>query len=358
MRMPMIQDSTLGSIAIGAVATLLVSLACIRWLAPLGWVDQPDSRKQHRAPTARTAGVALWLFLMVLLALGKCPLPLDRGEWAAVLGMALMGLLDDRFNLRSRHKAVVGLGLALYLALHLAPELVPLAREVHFLGLSMPNHPAVTVPLLLLWFWSIPQAFNLIDGLNGLSMGFSLLLLTLLAAVTGYAPAGGYLSGGLLAVLLLNYPRARHFLGDCGSLMLGTLFAILAAKTFATWNANLMLWVFAYPIVDVTLVVAVRKWKRVCLSAADRSHLHHFLVDRLGHQRSWLVPLLLLALAFLPMTRALNFPGHKALSLLGLAALVALAVRAFRDRVDPLKTAIPLRSLQEQKEASGPNQVA
>lgn len=353
-----IQASTLTSLAIGVAVTLGVSLACIRWVAPFGWVDHPDPRKHHHAPTARTAGLALWLLLMGLLALDKCPLPLDRVEWTGVHVMALIGLLDDRFNLRSRHKAIVGLGVALFLALDLAPELGQLAREVHFLGLNIPNHPLVAVPLLTLWFWAIPQAFNLIDGINGLSMGFSLLLLMLFAAVLGHAPAGGFLSGGLIGLLLLNYPKARHFLGDCGSLMLGTLFAVLAAKAFVVADTNLLLWVFAYPAVDVALVVAVRKWKRVPLGTADRSHLHHYLVDRLGVHRAWLVPLVLLSLALLPMTRALSFHGHKAVSLLGLGCLIFLALRAFRDRVDPAKLAVPLRPRKELEEASGPNQVA
>jgi UDP-GlcNAc:undecaprenyl-phosphate GlcNAc-1-phosphate transferase len=356
--MPVIQDATLACIALGVGITLAVSLACIRWVAPLGWVDHPDPRKHHHAPTPRTAGLALWLLLLGLLALGKCPLPLDRVEWAAVHAMALIGLLDDRLDLRSRHKAIVGLGVALLLAVDMAPDLAPLAKEVHFLGLLLPNHPLLAIPVLTLWFWSIPQAFNLIDGINGLSMGFSLVLLTVLAAVMGYAPAGGYLTGGLLGVLLLNYPKARHFLGDCGSLMLGTLFAVLAAKAFVVRDANLLLWVFAYPAVDVALVVAVRKWKGVSVSSADRSHLHHFLVDRIGMHRAWLVPLILLGLALLPMTRALSFPGHKATSLLGLIGLVSLAMRAFRDRVDPAKVVIPLRPKKELEEASGPNQVA
>ena len=354
--MPVILDSTLSSIAIGAAATLVVSLVCIRWVAPLGWMDHPDPRKQHRTPTARTAGLALWLFITGMLALGKCPLPIDRVEWAAVHAMALMGLLDDRFNLRARYKALLGLAVALVLALDIAPELSRLTSQVQFLGLSLPHHPLVTVPLLTLWFWSIPQAFNLIDGLNGLSMGFSLIFLAVLAWVMGYAPAGGYLTGGLLALLLLNYPKARHFMGDCGSLMLGTLFAVLAAKAFAVTNANLMLWVFAYPTVDVTLVVAVRKWKGLPLSTADRSHLHHFLVDQLGVRQTWLVAPILLALAVLPMTRAL---GHNALSLLGLAGLVVLALSAFRNRVNPDKVAVPLRPLKELEEASGSsNEVA
>jgi UDP-GlcNAc:undecaprenyl-phosphate GlcNAc-1-phosphate transferase len=355
--MPVLLDSTMLAIAIGALAALVLSLICIRWVAPLGWTDHPDPRKHHRTPTPRTAGLALWLLLLGVLAFAHIPHFLNRGEWVAVHVMALMGLLDDRLDLPSRPKAIVGLLVALFLAVEMGPELAQFTHELHFLGLALPPHPIVTIPLLTLWFWSIPQAFNLIDGLNGLSMGFSLLVLSVLGLAIGMAPMGGYLAGGMVAVLALNYPKARHFLGDCGSLMLGTLFAVLAVKAFAVTNANLLLWLFAYPTVDVTLVVAVRKWKQVPLGTADRSHLHHYLVDHLGHHRAWLVPLVLLSVALLPMTRALDFPGHLVTSLLGLLGLVFLALKAFQDRVAP-GTVVPLRPLKELEDASGPHQVA
>ncbi len=344
--------------ALGAAVTLVFSLACIRWVAPFGLMDHPDPRKQHRAPTARTAGLTLWLLILAVLAAGRCPFPIDRTEWLVIHAMALMGLLDDWLNIRARYKAILGLALGLLLALEIAPDLAPLAPEFQFLGLAIPSQPVWTVPLLTLWFWFIPQAFNLIDGLNGLSIGFSLVLLSVLAWAIGYAPAGGYLSGGLVATLLLNYPRARHFLGDCGSLMLGSLFSVMAVKAFVATNADLLLWVFAYPILDVCLVVAVRKWKGVSLGTADRSHLHHYLVDRLGHQRVWLVPLVLIALAFLPMCRAMGFYGHQFISLLGLATLIMLALQAFRDRTNPTRVPKPLKTLASLTQASESNEVA
>ncbi|MBK8791023.1 MAG: hypothetical protein IPO28_12900 [Holophagaceae bacterium] len=107
-------------------------------VAPLGWMDHPDPRKHHSAPTARTAGLALWLMLLALLALDKCPLPLDRVEWAGVHAMAILGLIDDRLNLRSRPKALIGLGIALVLAVDMAPDLGPFTNEVPFLGLERP----------------------------------------------------------------------------------------------------------------------------------------------------------------------------------------------------------------------------
>jgi hypothetical protein len=110
--------------------------------------------------------------------------------------------------------------------------------------------------------------------------------------------------------------------------------------------------------VDVALVVAVRTWKQAPLGIADRSHMHHFLVDRLGTSQAWLVPVILLSLALLTMTRALDFPGHEATSLLGLTGLLLLAGNSFRDRVSAPKVVVPLRPLSVLQEVTEPNRVA
>jgi hypothetical protein len=141
----------------------------------------------------------------------------------------------------------------------------------------------------------------------------------------------------LAVVLALNVPKAHHFLGDCGALMLGTLFAILAVQAFAFSHPDLLLWVFAYPIVDVILVVGLRRWHGQPLSIADRNHLHHWMMDRVG-RRSWVATPLLMGFAGLPMLRATAIPWHQPLSTLGVLALMLLALKAFKDRaMNPLK---------------------
>lgn len=309
----------------------MLSGALIRWVAPLGFMDRPDAtRKRHVHPTPRTGGLTLWIALILVQIAGKFPLQLHPVDWFAVHVMALIGLLDDRFNLRARYKAVAGLGVALALAIHMTHTLGQATESVTFLGMTLPNHPIVLIPLLLCWFWAVPQAYNLIDGINGLSMGFAALLLGVLGWNLGIkAPL---LWGVLASVFLLNFPKARHFLGDCGALMMGTLFAILGVKAFAPVNPDLLLWVFAYPIVDVSLVVGIRRWKGLPLSEADRSHLHHWMMDRFKG-RSWVATPILLTLAVLPMLRATALPGHAEASTLGIGALGLLAFKAFKDRV-------------------------
>ena len=156
--------------------------------------------------------------------------------------------------------------------------------------MGLPNAVYTTFPLLLLWFWFLPQAINLMDGINGLVIGFSLLVLWFLGAP-------GILLISLGALLLFNYPRARLFLGDCGALLLGTLLAILTVKARLPQNPNGFFVLFIYPMVDVSLVVASRWIRRKRLGEGDRSHLHHRTLDLLGG-RAWLVTPVLLVVAF------------------------------------------------------------
>jgi UDP-GlcNAc:undecaprenyl-phosphate GlcNAc-1-phosphate transferase len=278
---------------------------------------------------ALTGGLTIWAVLVVAWLLGWLPWPLHTSDWVGIHGMALMGALDDRFDLRARYKAVVGLLIAIMLAVNASSLLMHTVDHVTILNFQLPTNPALTFPLLLLWFWSIPQAFNLIDGINGLSMGLGLLLLGALGWHLGAQPM--VLWGAVLATLVLNFPRAKHFLGDCGAMMLGTLFAVLSVRLVVPWNANLLLWIFAYPIVDVTLVVAIRSWNGQPLGGADRSHLHHWMMDHLDN-RVWIVTPTLLVLAALPMLRITGLPGAREISMAGGCLLLLLAAKAFHDR--------------------------
>jgi UDP-GlcNAc:undecaprenyl-phosphate GlcNAc-1-phosphate transferase len=324
-------------------------------------MDRPDlHRKHHARPTSRTGGVALWVVLMLVQVSNPAAFGLDRADWLAIHAMALTGLLDDRFSLRARYKAIAGLGVALMLAVHVTQSIGQTVDFIPFLGMRLACHPLVVAPLLMLWFWAIPQAYNLIDGINGLSMGLAALLLGVLGWQLGHQPA--LLWGGLAAVLALNFPKAHHFLGDCGALMLGTLFAILGVESFAAKASDMLLWVFAYPIVDVSLVVCIRKWKGAPLGVADRSHLHHWMMDHVG-RRSWIATPMLLCVAALPMTRVMAFPGNLAVSSLGITVLVLLALKAFKDRVREhekttkataqVRREVPLMAPGAMREASG-----
>jgi hypothetical protein len=136
----------------------------------------------------------------------------------------------------------------------------------------------------------------------------------------------------VLGALLLNYPRAKHFIGDCGAFLLGTLLAILALKRGLPAHPNLALWAFAYPILDVTVVVAIRLARRQGLALADHNHLHDWMVARLGGG-PWARPLatpLLLLLAAGPMLHDLPWKHAHTAGLAGLIVLLAVGADQFR----------------------------
>src|SRR5690348_16378857 len=101
---------------VGLALTLALSLICMRWVAPLGWMDHPRGRRQHGTPTPRTGGIALLVAIGLGHAFGLLQLPLPPACWVVVYGMGFMGILDDRWDIRARWKAAVSLVAALLLA--------------------------------------------------------------------------------------------------------------------------------------------------------------------------------------------------------------------------------------------------
>lgn len=335
--------SPYGIAAIAAVVTGALVLGLGRVLGPRGWMDLPSLRKSHAHPIPRVGGLALLLVILAAKATGWLHLGLSYLEWSVILGMGAIGVLDDRFDLRARWKALIGLLVAIPLAMVHTQELLAAGHNVTLLGIDIPDHAFVFFPLLTLWYWGIPNAFNLIDGLNGLSLGYSCALLAALGLgpASHIGPSAAPLIGALGALLVMNYPKARHFLGDAGSLALGSLFAILVMEQALPYHRGLGLWLMAYPILDVTTVVAIRGYSGRPLGQADRSHLHHWLLERLGG-RAWLVAPLLVGLAALPMLRDLPWAHAKAASSLGFVGLVLLAVTVFIHRaiLNPLAAAV------------------
>jgi UDP-GlcNAc:undecaprenyl-phosphate GlcNAc-1-phosphate transferase len=215
-------------------------------------------------------------------------LELHPEQWIGLTALALVGTLDDRFGLKARHKALAGLLVACMIAIPGATRVVELQPDVTLLGMiPLPPVWPLAFLLLVLLYWFVPQAMNLIDGANGLALGYGLVVLGVLAL------AGrplGFCAGTLVGLLLLNWPRARHFLGDAGSLVLGLLLALEVKRTVGLANPDLVLWIFAYPILDVVTVVTIRILKGQRLGVGDRSHLHHQWIDRFPRWRQLVVP--------------------------------------------------------------------
>jgi len=325
-------------LAAGLAAAWLLGHCAIRWLGPLGFLDVPGGRKHHSGVVPRVGGFALVGVIVLGAARGWLPDFLEWPGWVGLCLIFLLGILDDRFSLRARWKALAGLVIAFALAWVQAPVLAADPAALTLLECSVPREPLVLGVLLTLLYWVMPQAYNLIDGADGLALGCSIIVLTSIALGGTPQPL---LLGALLGVLTLNWPRAKCFLGDGGSLLLGLLLALLAVRTFGNTRPDAILWLFAYPLADVFMVVVIRLATGQPLGQGDRNHLHHHWKRILGRYSRLRVPILWTQVV-LCCSGALVEGAWNLIPAVGLVALAAQVV-GFSMQAIRVSRATPVR---------------
>lgn len=311
---------------VSAFATTLLTLPLWRkWCWRHGLVDDPGHRKIHDQPIPLAGGLAVLTGILapavigigVLLCLGRAAgvaasIDLNQtrdasasalwdgraiflmkygvshralrlvGLFLGTVGILVVGWLDDKHELRPAAKF---LG-QLLVAVLVAATGTRITLFVHSIWFSY----AITI----LWILTLVNAFNFMDNMNGLCAGLGVIGAWYFACVS--ASDGQYLVamtafltvGALLGFLPWNFPRARAFLGDSGSHLVGYLLAVLAilphfysARHPRPLAVLIPLCVLAVPLVDMAWVVAIRTLKGKPFYVGDTSHLSHRLV-RMG----------------------------------------------------------------------------
>jgi UDP-GlcNAc:undecaprenyl-phosphate GlcNAc-1-phosphate transferase len=278
-----------------ALVSLLLTPLFRDFFAFLEMVDQPDSRRKlHVRPVPRVGGIPIALSYICALAgalLGASfwkEMLSESGPTIHLLGrlmpalviIFLTGLLDDFRGLTPLQK-VAGQVLAASCALWAGVRLAPIQGYPHldnWVGL-----------LSILWLVFCANAFNLIDGLDGLASGVALLAATglLLAALIHHHPtlalATVPLVGGLIGFLYYNVNPASVFLGDCGSLLIGFLigcFGLLwnqhAASGLGRYAPVMAL---AVPASEVAVSIMRRFLRQQPIFDPDHNHIHHRLLS-------------------------------------------------------------------------------
>jgi UDP-GlcNAc:undecaprenyl-phosphate GlcNAc-1-phosphate transferase len=283
------------------ICSLLLSILMTRYVRNLalrrGWVVGPSSHHIHCKPIPRLGGIAIFTsFVMV-----TCALVLASSVWGVDLDfhprtvfhillpgalVFLLGLYDDIYSANSRVKLAFQAiaGATLYLSG------IGKFGLASLLGLD--NLTWLSLPLTIIWVLWITNSFNLIDGLDGLAAGSSLLsTLTLLAVclISGNAQVAllaVVLAGTTLGFLRFNFNPATIFLGDSGSLFIGFMLSALALagseKTPTIVAVALPVVSFGLPLLETSLSVVRRFLSGRPLFSADREHIHHKLLER-GH---------------------------------------------------------------------------
>lgn len=278
------------------VPILIVGFALSLGLTPvsrqiamrLGVVDKPNYRKIHKDHKPLMGGLAIYVGLALALVLFSPPRHLRElgGVLAGATFLALVGLVDDRYELGPRTKYAAQIVAALGVA----------ASGIH---IHFTNTLWLDIPITVFWIASITNALNYLDNMDGLSAGTSavaalffmlialsqgLILVSLLAAAV---------LGSALGFLVYNFSPSSTFMGDMGALPLGFILSVLAIKLELDQPFSLLwlvpIFVLALPVFDVNLVTFTRIFEGRSPAQAGKDHTSHRLMSAGFGQRQTLL---------------------------------------------------------------------
>jgi len=283
--------SLLISMGLVLLITAVLCIALIPLARKTGLVDHPGRRKVHEAVTPLTGGPAIFIVLIAALA---WVLVEDRFVQALMLGGALMflvGLVDDRHRLSPLTRFVVQVAACLVMVVWAGVYLDDFGSL--FSSYLLKTGP-LAIPITIFAAMGVINSFNMIDGMDGLAGGIFLVAaagIALFAGLAGQSVMHWLILLSMAAVLgflLLNvrFPwnrKARVFLGDSGSMLLGFVlawcFIALGNDVNESGERAFMpitaVWLIAVPLLDTTTQMW-RRWRagKSALSA-DQFHLHH-----------------------------------------------------------------------------------
>lgn len=289
------------------VSSLVATSLCKKIALKFGIVDRPDNLvKTHKGSVAYLGGVGMLVGLTVGIFTGIYHI-YDLQQFSAafkwlmgVLGggaiACLVGLVDDIFNLKPWQKILgqvaaaivlvfVGIGPALYYSLTFLNIEISDTVEM-FCG----------IPIVIIFVVGATNSLNLLDGLDGLCAGvtviitLAMLLLAIHLGTWGYSEVGDPvrvilclgLVGGVCGFLPFNRHPAKIFMGDAGSMLLGFVVAALmilfAEKVPRWWMASIV--AFGLPILDTAVALIRRFLNKRPLFVSDRGHIYDQMIDR------------------------------------------------------------------------------
>ena len=295
------------------LAILTVALTAVTIKLALGsslrqfFIDRPDTRKLHLSPIPRLGGLCIIASVAVVLTfwnkfIPHAVLPFMSGPlyYAVVIsaiGIFFLGFFDDSSfaKVRVRHKLAVEFAIAIAVVLFFK---VP---QSHAIILQVPVSAWIVVPVSILWLVGLMNAINIIDGVDGLAGSISVIsfvALMIFAAQLKETAVMGLclvLAGGTIGFLVFNISPARVFLGDTGSLFLGTMLGTLtlygATNSYRSFTRPMLFLFVAVPVIDMFVAIVRRFFKardrgKGILGSlnstiiADNNHIHHRLIMR------------------------------------------------------------------------------
>ncbi|MCL2792935.1 MAG: undecaprenyl/decaprenyl-phosphate alpha-N-acetylglucosaminyl 1-phosphate transferase [Spirochaetaceae bacterium] len=261
------------------------------------WYDITNDRKIHSGNMPRIGGVGIFIsfLLTVFLFVVICKFTdfdlntISRYHYlflaAGFLIITILGVADDFVSIRAWHKLLIQLTAALIVSFggfNFEFFYIPFLAQDIPLGLF--SH-VITV----FWIISLCNAINLMDGMDGLAGGIALIasffygIIFLITQNYTAASLSFILFGTILGFLVFNFPPAKIFMGDSGSLLLGFCLAVIPLINNIGGGSSqtifMPLIVLIIPVLDMIAAILRRRRRKLSIASSDREHVHHKLID-------------------------------------------------------------------------------
>ncbi len=277
------------AVGVSLVATLILTPLVRKLAITVGAVDVPkDNRRMHKKPIATIGGLAIFIGFLISVLLF---VQIDRKLQGILLGaviLVVLGVLDDIMDLPAKLKFVVQF-VAAGIAVAHGCVIETLSNPNIFSDAAYINLGWVGIPLTMIWIVALTNAVNFIDGLDGLAAGVSaisagtMLVIALIYSEGSVAMVIAALLGACLGFLPFNFNPAKIFMGDTGATFLGYILATMSIqgmfKYYAIVSYVIPFLLLGVPIFDICFAFLRRIAKGKSPMVADRSHMHHKLID-------------------------------------------------------------------------------
>ena len=328
------------ALVVSLVVSFLTSPVVKNFAYKVGAIDVPkDARRMHKVPIPRLGGLAIFFgFIVGILLFGK----IDRQMQGILLGavvIVVLGVVDDITPLPAKLKFVV----------QIIAALIPVFHGVVIRAVSNPNllsdnaywqmGNVSSVVITVLWIVAITNSVNLIDGLDGLAVGVStisattVLVISLLVSDLQVAIAMAALVGACAGFMPYNLNPAKMFMGDTGATFLGYILATMSIqglfKFYAIISFAVPFLILGLPIFDTAFAFIRRIAHGQSPMQADRSHVHHRLID-MGLNQKQAVATLYVISAILGLSAVVLTTSGEVKAMVLLLALCVVGVVAAR----------------------------
>ncbi len=280
-----------------AFIVALIYVPIIKWVAiKTNTVDIPNNRKMHQKPKPLLGGVAVFLSIVTVYGFYlKWQIPVQVYQmFTYAFILLVLGIIDDKYDLKAWYKLIGQIIVAVLTTKQLGG-----ISSIEIYGISLYFTHVQGLIIEAVWFIVLINAFNLIDGLDGLATGtgilsfVTMLIIALMNNDMNNVVLFYIIIGSLMGFLFYNFYPSTIFLGDAGAMVIGYFVAILSINNYKTVTVTslifLMLIVFL-PILDVLLSFVRRKVNGGDAFKADSLHFHHRLMRRgYSHQQTVLI---------------------------------------------------------------------